>query len=344
MKAAVLTGLRRVEVREVPEPRLKNATDILIRVGAVGLCGSDIHYYKEGGIGGQVVEFPFTPGHECAGTVAQIGPAVRNLKPGDRVAVDPAVVCGVCDQCLAGRPNTCRRLLYLGTPVQMPGALCEFIVMPGNNCYPLPDGLTLEEGVLVEPLSIALHAMRMAGNPVPECIAVLGAGPIGLSVLLAGRRAGVRTACATDKIQERVKTARTAGAAWTGKPDREDIVAHMKSLAPEGFGAVFECCGDQAALDQAIALLKPGGRLLIIGIPTVDRVSFDIHSLRRKELSLHNVRRQKGCIQEAIDLIAGRKADVRFMATHTFRLEDAPTAFELAAGYSDGVIRAIIRP
>lgn len=344
MKAAVLTGLCRVEVREVPEPRLKNATDVLIRVGAVGLCGSDIHYYKEGRIGGQVVESPFTAGHECAGTVAKVGPAVRNLKPGDRVAVDPAVVCGDCDQCHAGRPNTCRRLLFLGTPGQMPGALCEFIVMPGDNCFPLPDGLTLEEGVLVEPLSIALHGMSMAGDPVPECIAVLGAGPIGLSVLLAGRAAGVRMACATDKIDERVKIARTAGAVWTGKPDQEDIVARMKSLAPDGFDAVFECCGDQAAIDQAVALLKPGGTFLIIGIPSVDRVSLDIHSLRRKEISLRNVRRQRGCIQKAIDLIAGGKADVHFMATHTFRMEDAPEAFALAAGYSDGVIRAIIRP
>jgi len=150
--------------------------------------------------------------------------------------------------------------------------------------------------------------------------------------------------CATDKIDARGKTARTAGAAWTGNPDREDIVARMKSFVPDGFDAVFECCGDQAALDQAVALLKPGGRFFIIGIPTVDRVSFDIHSLRRKELSLHNVRRQRGCIREAIDFIAGREADVRFMATHTFRLEDAPKAFALAAGYSDGVIRAIIRP
>jgi L-iditol 2-dehydrogenase len=344
MKAVVLSGLERVEVREVPEPRLKNATDILIRVGAVGLCGSDIHYYKEGRIGDQVVEFPFTAGHECAGSVVEIGPAVRDLKPGDRVAVDPAVVCGVCDQCLAGRPNTCRKLLYLGTPGQMSGALCEFIVMPGKNCYPLPDGLTLEEGVLVEPLSIALHAMRMTGEPVPECIAVLGAGPIGLSVLLAARASGVRMVCATDKIDARGKTARTAGAAWTGNPDREDIVKQMMTYAPDGFDAVFECCGDQSALDQAVCLLKPGGRLLIVGIPAVERISFDIHSLRRKEISLHNVRRQKGCIQEAIDLIIKGKAGVRFMATHTFRIEEAPKAFELAAGYSDGVIRAIIRP
>ncbi|MFZ2054686.1 MAG: alcohol dehydrogenase catalytic domain-containing protein [Candidatus Aminicenantales bacterium] len=344
MKAAVLTGLRRVEIREVPHPLLKSDTDVLIRVGAIGLCGSDIHYYAEGRIGDQVVEYPFIVGHECAGTVLKTAPSVRDLKPGDRVAVDPAVVCGVCDQCLAGRPNTCRRLLYLGTPGQASGALCEFIVMPEQNCHPLPEGLSLEEGVLVEPMSIALHGMRMAGEPAPKTVAVLGAGPIGLSVVLAARAAGVQTIYVTDKIEERVQASRKAGAAWAGNPDREDIVEAIGRLSPGQVDAVFECCGDQSALNQAVALLKPGGRLLIIGIPAVDRVSFDIHSLRRKELSLHNVRRQRDCIRDTIDLIRNKQVEVRFMATHTFRIEDSQKAFELAAGCRDGIIRAVVHP
>jgi L-iditol 2-dehydrogenase len=344
MKAAVLVGPRRVEVREAADPLLKNDTEVLIRVGAVGLCGSDIHYYGEGRIAGQVVEYPFIVGHECAGTVKQAGPAVRHLKPGDRIAVDPAIVCGVCDQCLAGRPNTCRRLLFLGTPGQVSGALCELIVMPERNCHPLPDGLTFEEGALVEPLSIALHGMRMAGEPVPDSIVVLGAGAIGLSVLRTARAAGVRTIYVTDKVEERLKVARKAGAVWAGNPDREDIVEAIGRRSPAQADAVYECCGDQSALDQAVSLLRPGGRLLIIGIPTVDRVSFDVHTLRRKELSLHNVRRQKDCIHEAIDFIKDKKMDVRFMATHKFALEEAREAFELAAGYRAGVIRAIVQP
>jgi L-iditol 2-dehydrogenase len=344
MKAAVLTGLRHVEIRDVPDPKLNNETDVLIRVGAVGLCGSDIHYYAEGRIGDQVVEYPFIAGHECAGTVLQTAPSVGGLKPGDRVAIDPAIVCGVCDQCLAGRPNTCRRLLFLGTPGQVSGALCEFIVMPERNCHPLPDGLAFEEGVLVEPLSIALHGMRMAGEPVPESIAVLGAGAIGLSVLQAARAAGVRTIYVTDKVEERLNVARKAGADWAGNPDREDIVEAIGRRLPEQVDAAYECCGDQSALDQAVGLLSPGGRLMIIGIPAVDRVSFDIHTLRRKELSLSNVRRQKVCIQDAISLIQTKRVDVRFMATHIFRMEDSQSAFELAAGYRDGVIRAVVRP
>ncbi len=344
MKVAALTGLRRVQVREASRPRLKNDTDLLIRVGAVGLCGSDIHYFREGRIGDQVVAYPFIVGHECAGTVVETAPAVRSLKPGDRVAIDPAIVCGVCDQCLAERPNTCRRLRYLGTPGQISGALCELIVVPERNCHPLPDGLTLEEGVLIEPLSIALHGLRMAGEAAPQHIAVLGAGPIGLSVLLVARAAGVRMICVTDKIEERVRSARTSGAAWAGNPDREDIVGAIDRVSPGQVDAVFECCGDQSALDQAVGVLRPGGRLLIIGIPAADRVSFDIHSLRRKELSVDNVRRQRNCIQDAIELIQTGKVDVRFMATHTFRIEDAQEAFELVSGYRDGVIRAVVHP
>ena len=344
MKAALLTGIKKIEVREIPEPELTTDTDVLVRVGAVGVCGSDIHYYSEGGIGDQIVRYPFIVGHECSGTVEKAGASVRRLKPGDRVAVDPAIVCGTCDQCLAGRPNTCRRLLYLGTPEQLSGALCERIVVPEENAFLLPAELTLEEGVLVEPLTIAVHGLKLAGEPVPDTVAVLGAGPIGLSVLLAARAAGVRAVYVTDKIDSRVEAARKAGASWAGNPDREDIAARMRSLSPEGLDAVYECCGDQSAFSQAVDLLKPGGRLLIIGIPAVDRISFDIHVLRRKELSLHNVRRQRFSVREAIDLIRNKKVDVRFMATHTFALAEARQAFEIAAGYRDGVIRAIIRP
>ncbi|OGD11158.1 MAG: hypothetical protein A2Y86_07875 [Candidatus Aminicenantes bacterium RBG_13_62_12] len=344
MKAALLTGIRKIEVREIPEPELTKDSEVLVRVGAVGVCGSDIHYYSEGGIGDQIVHYPFVVGHECSGTVEKVGPSVRRLKPGDRVAVDPAIVCGACDQCLAGRPNTCRRLLYLGTPNQLSGALCERIVMPEENGFLLPAGLTLEEGVLVEPLTIAVHSLKLTGEPVPDTVAVLGAGPIGLSVLLAGLAAGVRAVYVTDKIDGRVEVARRAGASWAGNPDREDIVARIRVLAPEGLDAAYECCGDQSAFSQAVDLLKPGGRLLIIGIPSGDRISFDIHALRRKELSLHALRRQRFCVREAIDLIRNKQVDVRFMATHTFALEEARQAFELAAGYRDGVIRAIIRP
>jgi len=343
MKAAVLTGIRKIEIRDIPKPRLMKPTDVLLRVNAAGLCGSDIHYYAEGRIGDQVVRYPFTVGHECAGVIDEAGSIVQGLKPGSRVAVDPAVVCRTCDQCLAGRPNTCRRLLFLGTPGQLDGCLSEFIVIPAENCHPLAEGVSFEEGVLVEPLSVGIHSFRLLESFRPQKIAILGAGPIGLSVLLAARAYGVSKIYATDKIDARVKAARTAGAAWSGNPDREDIVAEIAGREPGLIDSVFECSGDPAALDQAIDLLRPGGKLMILGIPAADRVSFDVHKIRRKEIVIHNVRRQRHCYAEALDLIRTKRADVRFLATHEFRLEETPEAFELAAGYRDGVIKAIIR-
>jgi L-iditol 2-dehydrogenase len=342
MKAAVLTGIGAIEVREVPAPVLLRDDDVLVRVVAVGICGSDIHYFREGRIGDQVVRYPAVLGHECAGVVESVGPAAARLKPGDRVAVDPAVVCGRCDQCLDFRPNTCRRLLFLGSPGQLPGCLSEYIVMPGQNCYPLPESMTLEEGVLVEPLSIALHSLRILGGRAPEKTAVLGAGPIGLSVLLAARALAPGTVYVTDKIEDRLEAARHAGAAWAGNPDRQEIVAEIASREPQLLDAVFECSADQAALDQAVDLLKPGGRLVVVGIPAPDRISLDIHKLRRKEITLLNVRRQRYCFPEAIELAAVGPVDQRFMLTHVFDLDEAARAFELAAAYRDGVIKAVI--
>lgn len=343
MRTALLTGPRKIEIRKVPDPVLNKETDVLLRVAATGLCGSDIHYYREGRIGDQVVRYPFAVGHECAGIVETTGPSVSRLKPGDRVAVDPAVVCGACDQCLAGRLNTCRRLLFLGTPGQLAGCLSEFIVMPERNCHRLGETMTLEEGVCVEPLSIGLFSFRLLEDFIPEAMAVLGAGPIGLSVLLAAKARGVKKIYATDKIEERVKTAAQAGAVWSGNPDEVDAAAEIRVREPGLLDAVFECCGDQTALDLAVDVLKPGGRLMILGIPGEDRVSFDIHKIRRKEISLHNVRRQRHCFPEAVALIQAKTVDVRFMATHVFPLEKVRDAFELVAGYRDGVIKAVVR-
>jgi L-iditol 2-dehydrogenase len=343
MKAAVLAGRRRIEIREIPGPLLRKGTDVLLRVRATGVCGSDVHYYSEGRIGDHVVEYPFVAGHECAGVIEKAGRAVTRLKPGDRVAVDPAVVCGVCDQCLSGRPNTCRHLLFLGTPGQLAGCLSEFIVMPEGNCHLLGEELTWADGVLVEPLSIGIYSLKLSGEVLPEKVVILGSGPIGLSILLAARASGVGRVYMTDKIEARVRAARLAGGDWSGNPDRSDVVAEIRAHEPGQVDVVFECCGDQAALDQAVDLLKPGGRLLIVGIPVSDRVSFAVHKIRRKEISLVNVRRQRGCFPEAIRLIKDKKAHPRFMATHEFALAETATAFELAAGYRDGVIKAIIR-
>ena len=344
MKAAFLTDIRTIEIREVPEPTIQTDTDVLLRIAAVGICGSDLQYYAAGRIGSDVVHYPFVIGHECVAVVEKGGKDVKTIKPGDRVAVDPAVSCGRCDQCLRGRPNTCRHLLFLGCPGQLDGSLAEFIVMPESNCYPLPERTDIKHGILAEPLSIGIYALRLLGESQVSSIAILGSGPIGLSVGLAAGDTGIRKIYMTDKIEDRLDAARSAGANWAGNPDREDIVARIMETEPSGLDTVFECCGDQEALDQAVELLKPGGTLMIVGIPETDRITFDAHRLRRKEITVQNVRRQNDCIPAAIDLITRRNTDLDFMVTHTLRMEETQKAFDLVENYHDGVIKAVIQP
>ncbi len=162
MQTMKLTGRRRMEGRGVPRPALARPTDVLVKMARVGVCGSDVHYFAEGGIGSQRVEYPWTVGHEGAGTVVEVGAAVTRVKPGDRIAIDPAQPCGVCDQCRAGRPHTCRHLHFLGCPGQTEGCLSDYLVLPEGSCYPIPDSMTFDEAAIVEPLSIGVYALMLA--------------------------------------------------------------------------------------------------------------------------------------------------------------------------------------
>ena len=342
MKAMVLTGIRQMAMRDVPTPTVAGDRDVLIRMGAIGVCGSDVHYYQRGKIGTQVVSYPYPVGHECAGVVVAVGAGVGTVKPGDRVAIDPAITCGRCDQCQAGRSHTCRRLRYLGCPGQIDGCLSEFILMPDANCVPIKDAMTLEQGALSEPLSIGVYAVTLAQVAPGAKVGILGAGPIGLSVLLPVEVDRASAVYMTDKIDARLEVARSAGADWTGNPDIDDVVARVNAAEPAQLDVVFECCGDQAALDQAVEMLKPGGKLMIVGIPPDDTISFNINSLRHKELAIQNVRRQNGCVQRALDLIDTGQVDVDFMVTHRFPFDRVQEAFDLVADYRDGVVKAMI--
>jgi len=342
MKAAFLTELRGMEIREMPAPQITKPDDVLVRIDAVGVCGSDVHYYTTGQIGSQKIEYPWTVGHECAGTIVEVASEVSGLSVGQRVAVDPLKTCGTCDQCLAGREHTCRNQAFLACPGQLPGALAEFIVMPAACCFPVPDSMNDDEVTIVEPLSIGLYATRLAPENPPKRSAILGAGPIGLSVLLSLRAAGAEEIYVTDLLPERLEVAEAMGATWTGCHPSQDIVAEILEQSEHGMDCVFECAGQQETLDQCAPLLRPGGTLLAIGIPELERVSYCPDLMRRKEIRLQNVRRQNGCVQAAIDLISSGTVDVMPMVTHHFDLDGSRDAFEMVADYRDGVIKAIV--
>jgi L-iditol 2-dehydrogenase len=342
MKAMMLTGIRRMKLCEAPMPTIRSPTDVLLKLAYVGVCGSDIHYYKTGRIGSQVVKYPFTVGHECSAVVEKIGRKVTRVKPGDHVAVEPAMACGRCDQCRSGRPHTCRALRFLGCPGQAAGCLAEYLVMPEACCYPLGRRTTLEDGALSEPLAIGLYSVRQSIALKDKAVAILGCGPIGLSVLLCARLQKPRVIYVTDKIAGRLLAARSAGADWIGNPDRVNVVRAISAREPLLLDAVFECCGEQSALDQAVNLLKPGGKLMLVGIPAVERISFVIDRIRRKEICIQNVRRQCECGQQTLKLIGQNKLRPGFMVTHRFPFGRTQQAFDLVAGYRDGVVKVMI--
>ena len=342
MKAFQLTGIRQMEMKEVPDPVIRSPHDVLVRMEAVGVCGSDIHYYLTGRIGSQVVKYPFTVGHEGAGLVEAVGAEVMRVKPGDRVAIDPAMPCGFCDQCLAGRSHTCRNLKFLGTPGQAEGCLSEYIVIPENSLYLLKEDSSYDWGAFSEPLSIGTYAVNLSGEVSGKKIAILGAGPIGMSVLLPALSYGAAAVYVTDKIDERLVLATASGAVWTGNPDKIDIVEAILKHEKWGMDLVFECCGQQEAMDQAVKLLKPGGKIMVIGIPEFDTWHFPVDDLRHKEIAIQNVRRQLNSVQEALDLIETGRVNVDRLITHHYSFEETDKAFELVAGYRDGVMKAMI--
>ncbi|MCX7424070.1 MAG: alcohol dehydrogenase catalytic domain-containing protein, partial [Planctomycetia bacterium] len=312
------------------------------RINRLWVCRSDVNNYVEGRIGEDRVRNPATLGHECAGTIIEVGSAVTNLVSGDRVAVDPAVSCGRCDQCLAGRRNTCRNLRFMGCPNQTPGAAAEYRILPATNCFVIPDAMSMDEAVLVEPLSIGLHAARLAAMKPNARAAILGVGPIGLGVLLCVKALAPATIHATDLIDSRLDVARQCGADSVTSATRDDVVATIGREEPLGLDVVFECSGDPACLDQAQELLAPGGTLVMVGIPPTARVDFDAHLMRRKGLTFKAVRRQNECVGPVIELLASGRLDARGLVTHRFPLESIREAFELVASYRDGVIKAVI--
>jgi len=342
MKSYRLTAIKQMEMQEVPDPGPPGKGELLLRIEAAGVCGSDIHYYTTGRIGEQVVDYPFTLGHECAATVLEAGEGGGGFVPGDRVAVDPAMPCYECDQCLAGREHTCRNLKFLGCPGQAGGCLSEMIIMPSKSCFKIPDNMSFAEAAFAEPLSTGYYAVQLSRIRMGDKIAILGAGPIGDSVLISSREAGAGAIYVTDKIDRRLDIASRLGAEAAYNVDRSDAVKGIRTREPALLDIVYECCGKQEAFDQALELLKPGGKLMIVGIPEFDRWSFRADKARRKEVSIIHVRRQNGCMQPALDMIREGRVGTDMLITHSFPFTKTKEAFDLVAAYRDGVLKALV--
>ena len=316
-----LTGpgtLERVDL-PVPEP---GEGEVLLEVLAVGLCGSDGHWHREGSIGDAAVGQGLVLGHEFSALVGS-GP-----NRGRRVAVDPAIPCLECEQCIAGRPNLCTDLRFAGHNCD--GALRGRMVWPERCLVPLPDGLTDEEGALLEPLGVSLHAIDLAGPLEAASIGVIGCGPIGLLLIAGLRDLGSGRIVATDLLSHRLEVARDLGATDAiGGPSRDGGVDPLVRSAGPGFEVVFETAGTDAALHRALLAARPGGRVVLVGIPDGDRTSFTASPARRKELTLTVCRRMlPGDLARAAVLAERGIPGIDRLITHRYGLAGAAEAFD----------------
>lgn len=329
-RAAVMTALETLEIveREVRPPA---ADEAVVRIEAVGVCGSDTTYFTVGRIGDWVVDGPIVLGHEAAGTVVQVGADVGNVVVGDRVAIEPGTPCRVCEQCVAGRYHLCPSLEFLATP-PYDGALLENLTINANNLHPIPDSMSFEEGALVEPLSVGLWACRRAGLVVGDSVLVTGAGPVGLLAASVARALGASAVTVTDISDFRLETARAYGfaAEQAGQP------------AASEFDVLLECSGAPGALAAGLARLRENGRAAMVGIPKGD-VTLPLAMLHKKELSINLVNRYAHTWPSAIALVASGRVDVAPLVTHHFGLDGTADALLLGRSVPNS-IKAVIHP
>lgn len=305
----------------VPSPK---AGETLVRVTSVSLCGSDLHWFSEGGIGDTRITSPVLLGHEAAGII-ESGP-----QKGLRVAVDPALPCHRCEFCLEGNPNLCPQTRFAGDG-KTDGMLREFIAWPDHCLFPLPDEISSDEGALLEALGVALHTVDLGHLRPGMTVGVFGSGPIGLMIVQLARAAGATKIIATDVIEHRVNRAAENGATHVLRAEDGRERAEIAALTGKrGVDVAFEAAGDDEAIETAVTAAKPGGTVVLAGIPPVDRTSFTASTARRKGLTIKLVRRMKFVYPRAIALAAQQIVKLKPLITDKYPLDQAGAAFTKA--------------
>jgi L-iditol 2-dehydrogenase len=291
-----------------------------VRVKAVGICGSDLHWFSEGEIGDEKLNRPLVLGHEFAG----------EIEAGQHVAVDPAITCGHCEFCKKGHPNLCSSIIFAGHGEQ-DGGLREWMAWDEKCLFPIPDSFTYADGAMLEPLGVAIHAVDLGKLKAGMTVGVFGCGPIGLLIIQVARAMGATNIIATDKLLHRVDAAKSFGAqhAFLAEDGRE-LGEIWAATNERGIDVAFEAAGMQDAVDTAFAAVIPGGKVILAGIPDKDQTSFSASIARRKGLTIKLVRRMKHTYPRAIELVTKGLVDVRSLVTHRFPIEQAVEAFRMA--------------
>jgi len=342
MRVAELYQPHQFRLVEMP-PSDPAPGELLVRVEACGICGSDLHYFSEGGIGGTPSVYPMVIGHEPTGIVVKPGPGVTGWAPGERVALEPAVYCYHCEQCLTGHHNLCSRLRFLSTPPD-PGFFREYVSLPAANVLPLPADISAQEGTLFEPLAVVLHSISLLQLQPGERVAVFGAGPIGLLTAFALKLSGAARVWVIEPVAARRDLGRRMGADVAIDPREVDPVGPiLDDTSGRGVDAAVDCATRGASLEHSIAVVRPGGRLVVTGIPSEARSAVDFHLMRRKELVLFNVRRSNHESGAALELLREHRARLAPILTHEMPLEDIQQAFTKLERYQDGMAKVVIK-
>ncbi len=346
MMAALLYGPRDMRVEQVPCPEMPGPGMVLLRIKAVGVCGSDLHTYMDGRIGDWVVETPLVLGHEFGAVVEAAGPDAFDgnfapLHEGTRVAVDPAQPCGRCEMCEQGHPNLCHRLHFCGLYPDG-GSLCEYMLMPAHCCFPVPDSIDDAGAAILEPLGIALHAVDLARLHVADSVAILGAGPIGLLLLQVAKLAGAAPIYVVDQFAWRLELAARYGAIPINFAEVDPVQAVMQATGGRGVDVALEAAWADHSVQQAADMARMGGRLVLVGIPGPDKLEMKHSTARRKGLTIRVSRRMKHVYPRAIKLVENGSIDLLGIVSHHFPLAAAPHAFALNVAYADDVNKIVI--
>ncbi|MEM7734654.1 MAG: alcohol dehydrogenase catalytic domain-containing protein [Deinococcota bacterium] len=338
MQAALMQGAHNIGVGEIVKPSA-DTDSVLIRVGANSVCGSDLHYYHEGGIGSMVVDAPFTPGHEFAGQIIEGTGEVHGLADGTLVAVDPAQPCHACEWCYRGHHHLCPNHLFVGGPPTQ-GAMAEYIAVPVSSLHRVPENFTAQQAALLEPLGVAIHALDLAKlRPVSD-IVILGSGTIGLYMLMLAQLSGAGRACVIEPLEYRRHKALELGA----DAAFASVEAYLDYTNGRGADVVLEATTSPDGPAHATQAARIGGKVVLVGIPDGDAFTLQASLVRRKGLTLKLSRRMGDIYPRAIRLVASGKLDVNAIVTHVLPLSEVKQAFEMMSNYSDGVIKVVLEP
>lgn len=349
MLCAVMHGVGdvRMERRPVPKPA---PNEVLVRVRGVGICGSDVHYFAHGHIGDFVVKEPLILGHESAGVVEAVGGEAKEFAPGDRVTIEPGYTCGECFHCKTGHYNLCPHVVFMATP-PVDGAFCEYVAWPEDFVFGLPDGMSFEEGAMMEPLSVGLWAVKRGEVEPGDSVAIFGCGPIGLLTLQAARAAGATTLIAVDIQERRLQHARRLGATHVVNDHHGNAVDYMREVASglRGFGpdyggvdVAFETAGAVAATRNALAVVRPGGVAVLVGLPPESMVEIDLVAASSKEIDIRGQFRYANRYPPAIALTSEGRIDVASLVTHHFPLEEVAEALRFSEEHKAESLKVMV--